>query len=211
MNDPYQILGVSRTASDDEIKKAYRNLSRKYHPDANINNPNKEAAEAKFKDVQQAYQQIMNMGKYNKDNNYRDFDGFYSTNRQSYTNEDSDDRYYRAAENYIRSGHYQEALNVLSSIPNKDGHWYYYSAVAHMGSGNQATALEHIQKAIAMEPQNPSYRQLYNQIQSSNMWYSNMGNTYGYGMPRDASGGYCTKICLANLLCNMCLGGGLCC
>ena len=59
MIDPYQILGVSQDASEDEIKKAYRSLSRKYHPDANINNPNKEEAEAKFKEVQQAYQKIM--------------------------------------------------------------------------------------------------------------------------------------------------------
>ena len=58
-SDPYSVLGVPRTASDEEIKKAYRSLSRKYHPDANINNPDKEAAEAKFKDVQQAYQTIM--------------------------------------------------------------------------------------------------------------------------------------------------------
>lgn len=59
MIDPYQVLGVSRSASDDEIKKAYRSLSRKYHPDANINNPNKDQAEEKFKQVQQAYDQIM--------------------------------------------------------------------------------------------------------------------------------------------------------
>ena len=59
MSDPYKVLGVSRDASDDEIKKAYRNLSRKYHPDANINNPNKEKAEEMFKLVQQAYEQII--------------------------------------------------------------------------------------------------------------------------------------------------------
>ena len=59
MNDPYSVLGISRGATDDEIKKAYRALSRKYHPDANINNPNKDQAEAKFKEIQQAYQQIM--------------------------------------------------------------------------------------------------------------------------------------------------------
>lgn len=59
MSDPYQVLGVDRSASDEEIKKAYRKLSRKYHPDANINNPNKAQAEEKFKEVQQAYEQIM--------------------------------------------------------------------------------------------------------------------------------------------------------
>ena len=59
MADPYKILGVSRDASDEEIKKAYRALSRKYHPDANINNPNKAQAEEMFKTVQQAYNQIM--------------------------------------------------------------------------------------------------------------------------------------------------------
>ena len=59
MYDPYAVLGLNRNATDEEIKKAYRSLSRKYHPDANINNPRKEQAEEKFKEIQQAYQQIM--------------------------------------------------------------------------------------------------------------------------------------------------------
>ena len=59
MRNPYQILGVSETASMDEVKKAYRKLSRIYHPDANVNNPNKDQAEAKFKEIQAAYQQIV--------------------------------------------------------------------------------------------------------------------------------------------------------
>ena len=59
MLDPYRVLGVSQSASDEEIKKAYRTLSRKYHPDANVNNPNKEQAEEKFKEIQAAYNQIM--------------------------------------------------------------------------------------------------------------------------------------------------------
>ena len=57
--DPYQVLGVSRNATDEDIKKAYRKLSRKYHPDANVNNPNKAQAEEQFKRVQQAYKQVM--------------------------------------------------------------------------------------------------------------------------------------------------------
>ncbi len=59
MYDPYSVLGISRNASEEEIKKAYKTLSRRYHPDANVNNPNKAAAEEKFKDIQAAYQQIM--------------------------------------------------------------------------------------------------------------------------------------------------------
>ena len=59
MINPYQVLGVEPSATDDEIKKAYRKLSRKYHPDANINNPNKAQAEEKFKEIQQAYDQIV--------------------------------------------------------------------------------------------------------------------------------------------------------
>ena len=79
MTDPYQVLGISRDASDDDIKKAYRNLSRKYHPDSNINNPNKEQAEEKFKEVQAAYQQII----YEKQHPYASSDRKSSYSSQS--------------------------------------------------------------------------------------------------------------------------------
>ena len=65
MSDPYKVLGIDRNATDDEVKTAYRKLSRKYHPDANVNNPNKDKAEEMFKLVQQAYDQIMNERKIN--------------------------------------------------------------------------------------------------------------------------------------------------
>ena len=59
MTDPYQVLGVSPTASDDEVKKAYRTLCKKYHPDANVGKPDAAQAEKKFMEVQQAYEEIM--------------------------------------------------------------------------------------------------------------------------------------------------------
>ena len=61
MTDPYKVLGISPSATDDEVKKAYRDLSRKYHPDTYVNNPLSNLAEEKFKEVQEAYQQIMDM------------------------------------------------------------------------------------------------------------------------------------------------------
>lgn len=61
MADPYQVLGISSNATDEEVKKAYRELSRKYHPDTYVNNPLSDLAEEKFKEVQEAYQQIMDM------------------------------------------------------------------------------------------------------------------------------------------------------
>ena len=76
MTDPYQVLGVTRGASDEEIKKAYRTLSRKYHPDANVNNPNKDQAEERFKQVQQAYDQIMKEKQQGPSGNYGGFSGY---------------------------------------------------------------------------------------------------------------------------------------
>ena len=138
MQDPYSILGVSRDASDEDIKKAYRKLSRIYHPDANINNPNKDQAEAKFKEIQQAYQQIMKekeMGAsgytgtgsggygdagsgYGDFGGFGPFGGFYGqyTNQNQQTTETEEDIHLRAAANYLNSGHYKEALNVLPGL-----------------------------------------------------------------------------------------------
>lgn len=73
MKDPYEVLGISRNASDDEVKTAYRDLSRKYHPDNYQDNPLANLAEDKFKEVQEAYEAIMNERK----NPYSQ--GFYGT------------------------------------------------------------------------------------------------------------------------------------
>ena len=61
ITDPYQVLGIAPSASDDEVKRAYRELSRKYHPDTYVDNPLSDLAEEKFKEIQEAYQQIMDM------------------------------------------------------------------------------------------------------------------------------------------------------
>ena len=211
MRDPYEVLGVPRGASDEEIKKAYRRLSRQYHPDANVNNPNKDAAEEKFKEVQAAYKSIMdgtsqnNYGsQYGGFGGFGGFDDFGSYGRRTTSEEQGEDMYFNAAARYIQNGSYDEALNVLKNISNHNGKWYYYSAVAHYGKGNQATALEYIQRAMNIEPYNMEYQRVYNQIKTGSNWYNGMGRTYT--VP-NVTGGYCFKLCLANLLCNLCCCG----
>lgn len=224
MRNPYDILGVSREASEEEIKKAYRNLSRKYHPDANVNNPNKEQAEERFKEVQQAYQAIMDgkadayygdqgtrYGGFGAYGSFNGFEGFGRNAGEGGGRAYSDDKefnYLQAAFTYVQNGDYQSALRVLSDIQNRSGRWYYISAIANRGAGNQATALEHIQIAMRMEPGNTEYRQFYSILQNGGTWYAGRGAEYG--MPNVSNTGFCFKLCLANMLCNLCCNGVCC-
>lgn len=214
MKNPYEVLGVSENATDEEIKKAYRRLSRKYHPDANINNPNKDQAEEKFKEIQQAYQQIMyerEHGTSQQGAGYGGFGGFggfggYGSSRQSGSQDWSgEDVRLQAAANYIRSRHFTEALHVLSELENRNARWYYLSALANSGQGNNVLAKEHARRASEMEPGNPEYQQLVQQLEYGGQWYQTMGETYGN--PMSGTGDWCMKLCMLNMLCNCCCGG----
>lgn len=204
MIDPYQVLGVSRDAADEEIKKAYRKLSRQYHPDANINNPNKDMAEEKFKEIQQAYKNIMDSRNNHAQGGYGGTyykDGFKTQSGANYQ-----DSHLTAAANYIRNGYYNEALNVLEAMSDRSSQWYYLSAIANSGIGSQATAMEYAQRAAAMEPQNMDYQRLLIQLQNGGAWYTSRGNDYG--MSDLTNGDLCWKLCIANMVCNICCGGG---
>ena len=200
MLDPYSVLGVSRDASMDEIKKAYRKLSRKYHPDANINNPNKEEAEEKFKQVQQAYDQIVREREQGASQS--SWSGGFGGGYQ--TQDDQRSMEMRAAANYINAAHYQEALNVLNRMTERNGEWYYYHAIASAGAGNTANAMEDARRAVEMEPNNMQYQQLYQQLQSGGQWYQNMGNGYGYERPGNGLGSCCCQCLCLNMLCTGC-------
>ena len=179
-------------------------MSRKYHPDANINNPNKEQAEEKFKEIQQAYEQIMKEREYGS-NPYGNggFGGFGGQTAGGYQDEEAIRR--QAAANYIQNGHYQEAVNVLSSLTQRNGQWYYLSAMANMGLGNNVNALNHIREAVRMEPDNMQYRMLLQRMEGGGSWYREQQNPFG-GMPV-AGDGFCMKLCIANMACNLCCPG----
>ena len=230
MTDPYQVLGVSPTASDDEVKKAYRQLCKKYHPDANVGKPDAAQAEKKFMEVQQAYEEIMHMrqgggtrpgsgynggtqqqrgygqgGYAQQDDPFESFWGGYGYGQQRQEQDSSIEM--RAAKNYIDTGHYAEAINALGSVPpgQRKARWYYLSALAQMGLHNNAQAMEYARQAASMEPGNMQYQQLLSQLQSGGSWYGERGEQYGrqqFSRPN-----ICCSI-LALELCCMCCSGG---
>lgn len=225
MTDPYQVLGVSRDASTEEIKKAYRTLSRKYHPDANINNPNKAEAEEKFKQVQQAYKQIMEekengTSSYSSQGSYGGSygsggyggsygNGGYGANYGGYNyGSSTEDAELRAAANYLNNMRYQEAMRVLNNISRHNAQWYYLHAIANAGLGNNISAVQDAQTAVNMEPDNMQYRQLLSQLQGGGQWYTDMGQGYGYERAGGDMGKWCCECLAINAMCNCCCYGG---
>ncbi len=164
--DPYKVLGIAPGATDEEIKRAYRNLSRKYHPDANVNNPDRAQAEEKFKEVQMAYDQIMKQKQqgYSYGSGYGGggaygYGGFgYGRTNGAYGNSgygssaSGESVEMQAAANYIRNRCFKEALHVLDGISDRTARWYYYSAMAIAGRGNMETPRSHASRVVNMEP-----------------------------------------------------------
>ncbi len=215
IQDPYKILGVSPDASDEEIKRAYRRLAKKYHPDLN---PGDKEAARKMQEVNAAYEQIKNPEKANPTGGqqgyggytgYDPFGGFGGYRQQSYTGGAAGDQYQQSAYQYIRFGRYREALNVLQNSTDRNARWYYLSALANDGLGNQVTALEHIRRAVSMDPGNQTYLDALEEIENGGAAYRRQaGNFRGFTMGGDP----CAYLCLcymAQLFC--CRGRFFCC
>ena len=208
--DPYKILGLQPGASDEEVKRAYRTLAKKYHPDRN---PDDKEAARKMQEINAAYDQIKNpsasqptSGGYGGSYGggyYEPFGGYRQ--QQSYGNSQSaDDQYQQGAYQYIRFGQYQQALNVLNNCSERNARWYYLSALANQGVGNQVTALEHIRKAVSMDPDNMEYLDALNRMENGGSTYRQQaGNYRGFSMGFDP----CTNLCLCYLIQMFCCGG----
>ena len=212
IEDPYKVLGLTPDASDEDVKRAYRALAKKYHPDLN---PGDQEAARKMQEVNSAYEQIKNPEKFRQQQHsqqgggYGDpftgwYDPFTGGYRQQSYQQQTGDQYQQAAEQYIRFGRYREALNTLQSSTERNARWYYLSALANDGVGNQVTAMEHIRKAVSMDPENYQYQQVLSQMEHGGRAYRQQaGNFQGFTM----GGDFCTNLCMCYLFNIFCCGG----
>ena len=210
IDDPYKILGVSPDASDEEVKRAYRRLAKKYHPDLN---PGDEQAAKMMQKINAAYEQIKNPEKAQQQSYGSQgyggygYDPFGGSWQQSYS-QGSGDQYQQSAYQYILFRRYREALNVLQSSQNRNARWYYLSALANYGVGNQVTALEHIRKAVSMEPSNMEYIQTLNRMEQGGTAYrQTAGNYRGFSTGAPS----CGSLFLCYILQLFCCRGRCCC
>lgn len=195
MKDPYEILGVSRQATDDEIKEAYRELARKYHPDNYTDNPLSDLASEKMKEINDAYDAIINTRRNGSHRQSNGADGAYTTNTQ-----------YPDIRNYIRQNRFDDAQALLDGVPveRRDAEWYYLNGVVLSRRGWVDDAYSSFANACRMDPTNPEYRAAF-----SRAGQNRGGFNAGYNRGGDCSTcDICQGLICADCCCE-CMGGDL--
>ena len=208
MTDPYKVLNIPSTATDEEVKKAYRELARKYHPDNYHDNPLADLAQEKMKEINEAYDMIQRQrqGRSNAGSSY----GYAQQNAYGYQ---------QRQQTYSGSGVFQRvrmAINrndlamaeqLLAQIQDHNGEWNYLKGTICYRRCWVDEARRYYQNACQMDPSNPEYRQALNYVENGGDTYRPEGyDVYSTGCN---SNNMCGKLACTYLLCNACGFGGM--
>ena len=193
MNNPYEVLGVSQNATDEEVKRAYRELAKKYHPDNYADNPLSDLAEEKMKEINAAYDAIC----------------------EERRNGQSSSSYSRGTANsafpevrkYIMEGRLDDATELLNGVAEsgRNAEWYFLMGMVYSRRGWSDQAYNYFQRAHNMDPGNQEYSAMLNNM-NARRTYNNPGyNTTGTGSDCSCCD-ICATVYCANCLCNCARG-----
>lgn len=203
MKDPYEVLGVSRTASDNEIKTAYRELVKKYHPDNYANNPLADLASEKMKEVNEAYDSITRARSSQNTGYQGGYQSGTSQNSGSYSygygGGGSGNSSYAQVRSYINANQLDAAESVLNTAPTRDGEWYYLKGTIAYRRGWLDEARQHYQTACAMVPSNFEYQNALRSVQGGYTPYRQ--TNYQQRSDLDDACNLCNALLCLNCLC----------
>lgn len=212
MTDPYQVLGVASSATDDQIKSAYRELARKYHPDNYSNNPLSDLAQEKMKQINEAYDSIQKQRKQQSSSGNYQYGG--GSGRNSYGSSQGGSSQFSDIRTLLKNSRVSEAEELLEGVPQaqRDAEWQFLRGNVFYTKGWLDEAYNCYVRANQMNPANSEYQAALNQL----MWQRNTGrpsNGYGGDYRTARSGGpsgcdLCSSLICADCCCE-CMGGDL--
>lgn len=196
VNDPYSVLGVSKDATEEELKAAYRKLVKKYHPDRFTDASQKARAEEKMKEINEAYERALDIKS-----------GKASGQGYGGTGYGSQSGVYYRVRMSINAGRFTEAESILQSVPyaERNAEWHFLTGIIQYRRGWIYDAANSISQAMRMDPDNAEYRSAYEQIQrmssASRSRYTSSQSDSSCDMCD-----ICTALACANCICSCCRG-----
>jgi len=205
MRNPYEVLGIREGTDVEGIKKAYKELVKKYHPDQYRNNPLSDLAEDKLKEINEAYDYLMkNAGTQNGSRSY----GHQGESGYGNNQNDADRNYYNQARTNINMGNVAAAEEILNRVSFKSGEWHYLRGLIFMRRGWYNEAVTSLRTACDMEPGNFEFRDALNKVMNAGRQYqSTVYDRRGYSTGPDTCT-MCQGLICADCCCEM-MGGDL--
>lgn len=204
MRDPYQVLGIPSTATDEEVKKAYRNLARKYHPDNYHDNPLEDLAQERMKEINEAYETIRTQRKAAQSGgqSYGGYTGGYS---QGY-NAGAYGGVWQRVRLAISQGNLNLAEELLNAQTDHNGEWNFLKGAVCYKRGWMDEARRYYETAVQMDPGNAEYQRALDMLNGNGAAYR--PNGYGHVTTGNCAGDNCGSLCAACACMNCLFGSG---
>ncbi len=206
MKNPYEVLGIKEGSSEEEIKKAYRDMVKKYHPDQYQNNPLSKLAEEKLREVNEAYDYLMKNAAPGYESRQRSGSGGNNTGWRGQSGQNSD--FYNQVKSHINTGNIQLAEEMLDRDGKHTAAWFYLKGLIFARRGWYDEAYTHIQRAVTMDPTNYEYRNALNSMNNANNAYRANSYNRGYSSNNADFCQICQALWCADCCCE-CAGGDL--